>query len=114
MANSTITTPSGETVELLDPELLTRGDRNNVVQAGENVAGDFSSGLAALDVLMGKLIVGWSYDLSLPGVSRLSLDALPIKDALFLEQEVSKIQKELFQGTGDPKDEKSFQPPSNG
>lgn len=114
MANSTITTPSGQTIEFLDPETLTRGDRNRIVRAGENVEGDFSSGLAALDEMMCLLIIGWSYDLSLPSVSRLSLDALPIKDADFIEKAVREIQKELFQESGDPKDPSSFQPPSNG
>lgn len=92
--------PSGEWVELRDPETLLRGDKKKALKAvpiSEDADLTLATQHEMADGVLAVMITAWSYDLPLP-VTSASLELLPMADGTALEENetIKKAHRVLF------------------
>lgn len=96
--------PSGNWVRLGDPHAITRGDKRLIVAAvkADDINTPAEIGFAIADVLLTKLVIEWSYPLSLPSADPASLDAIPGCDDEPLSELIRPTKELLFPGLATP------------
>lgn len=69
--------PSGNWVRLSDPHDITRGYKKALIAAVKGVDLPVEVGFIIADLLLTKLVIGWSYPFPLPSTDPAALDAIP-------------------------------------
>lgn len=72
--------PSGHTVTISSPRILTRGQRRQLVELVRNPPEGVSGGIATSNALTAWLVVDWSYALPVPAADPAALDSIPGED----------------------------------
>lgn len=93
--NKTITLPSGNTVELRDPETLLKKDRDKVLSFANEQEGVMQA-VAIQDGIIAISISSWSFDLIPPSIKFTSLGELTPRDYQALVDATKDVQEYLF------------------
>lgn len=108
--------PSGHTVAIASPRILTRGHRMRLVEMSRQAADAAATGMATTNELITWLVAEWSYPFPVPAADPASLDLIPAEDdAALLELVVPPAHQLLFPKESTPDDtddEKSPTAPS--
>lgn len=99
------TLPSGHTVTIASPRILTRGQRRQLVNLVRNPPEGASAGFIASDTLTRWLVVAWSYPFPVPAADPAALDSVPAEDdEALVELVVPPANKLLFPKAPSPDD----------